>query len=172
MSAGNTFTAARVNAIYDLLQWFRDTLPIFVDLGSAESIASGGSGTDYSWSDGSGSFLQGITHNQGGWTAATSGGTGIVVPEDGFYAISAGANVDPPTNTTTSLRLDVYDQGAATGIRNWIHEDVANIGSQLILACSGVRYLSSGDEIDLRMYHDNGTALNWQPYLSMHWINS
>lgn len=172
MSAGNTFTAARVNAIYDLLEWFRDSRPLLKTGSAASTSIASGTNTQWGFSDGSGSWVSTPSRNVGGW-APSATTERIVVPETGLYLITVETVFAAPTASTTRLQFSATDGTAAIpGIRNWIHESQANAGSSFILNASGTQSFTSGDELGVQVFHDNGSGLAAQVRLSAVWMQA
>ena len=171
LSTGDVLTETWVDAARDVLEWFRDDRPLIRIDGTAVSVASG-SAHVWDFSDGSGSFVDSPSTNIGSWTAGTSGNEEIIVPEAGYYMVTASLRIDPPTTTDTHIRLTVTDNGASTSVRNWVHESKANIAEDLILACSGVIHFGASDRLGIEIEQDSGFALNCICYISAHWIQA
>ena len=90
-SDGNDLNAAKVNAIYDLLQLFRDTRPVFkgASRSSGTSIADATT-VEVGFGSVSGTFTNTPGINVGGFTVGSSingdSQYNLVIPEAGIYA--------------------------------------------------------------------------------------
>lgn len=172
LNTGDVVDNAWVDAVRDCLSWYMDDRPMLVINGTDVAITSG-SPHDWSFSDGSGSFVDSPATNQGGWTAASGGNPEIVVPEAGWYQIHGWFRLDPPTGSTTYYTAAVTDNGSdITGIRDWRHESQANIAGDVYVSFSGLRHYAASDRLGIVVEHDNGSSLNGRCLIHALWVSN
>ena len=172
-SAGSTWTAAEVNAIYDLLALFRDGRPIFkggaIAAGPTTNVLTS-TATTFGFGVASAfSFTPVI--NVGGWTtkAADSDPESLVVPEAGIYQVTI--NVGWVANATGARQARVVVDGS---VDNTIYSVTTpgqasfNGGNNL----SGLLDLAANAELDISVWQNSGSTLAADCYLSAVWMQS
>ena len=175
-SAGNDWTAAKVNAIYDHLQWHRDTAPVFKGLAWDGTQGDGVPGdiatstaTTLGFGTG-GSFENTPIINVGGWTvnAADADPESLVVPESGLYVVSVFCNWSADSVGTRSTQLLLNGSGVAGGRVAGSSSPTGSTMQNL----TTVLDLAANDELDVSANQGSGSTLAATVYLTAHWIRS
>jgi hypothetical protein len=170
-TAGNVYTAAKVNAIYDHLQWHRDTAPVFKGQAwkSNFGLVSTSTTTTLGFGTG-GSFENAPIINVGGWTvnAADADPESLVVPESGIYVVSVfnhwAANSSGVRSTQIFLNGSGVSGGRVIGPPASTGVTMQNLTTVLDLAAN--------DELDVSLHQSSGSTLAATVYLTAHWIRS
>ena len=177
-SAGNDWTAAKVNAIYDHLQWHRDTAPVFKGLawdgtGGLQSGVSGDIATSTATTLGfgtGGSFDNTPIINVGGWTVqgSDSDPESLVVPDAGLYAVSVFCNWSADSVGTRSTQLLLNGSSVAGG--RVLGPPTAS--GAFIQNMTTIIDAAASDQLDVSVYQTSGSTLDATVYLTAHWIRS
>jgi len=172
-TAGNVYTAAKVNTIRSLQQWHRDTAPVFKGQGYSNGVNDVGVATATNTTVGfgqAGSFWATPDINVGGWTVqgSDSDPESLVVPESGIYVVSVFNHwaADSSGFRSTQIFLDgsgvsggrVIGPAAPTGVT------MQNLTTVLDLAAN--------DELDVSVNQSSGSTLAATVYLAAYWIRS
>jgi len=175
-STGNDWTAAKVNAIYDHLQWHRDTAPVFkgqayARLGSNPDPTDVLTATSTMFGFGNaGSFENTPVINIGGWTVQGSDANpeSLVVPESGIYVVSVfndwESNSSGYRSTQIILNGSSVSGGRVLGAPSPSGSTMQNLTTVLDLAAN--------DELDVSANQGSGSTLTATVYLTAHWIRS
>ncbi len=173
-SDGNDWTAAKVNAIYDHVQWWRDTRPLFkgsgyTDNGGSQLEVSTATNTTIGFGSG-GSFATAPEINIGSWTVQASDADpeSLVVPESGIYMIS---HVVEWEGNSTGLRFSQVVVGATpqTETKSTTSPDtVTNAGT----GSTSYFDLASGAQLDLQVWQNSGTTIDAVGWITALWIQS
>lgn len=167
MSAGNVWTAARVNTIYDHLEWHRDTAPLFIaqlEMSNESQSAASGVTTEVEWSNGSGSFNITPIANIGSFTAGTGGEHGIYLPESGFYRMTM--HIQWSSEDTDGYRLI---QGLQEGTAH--QRARSTVGATTVQTRQGFTCTidgTAGDEIGTEVLQNSGSTL---PQSQSQWVS-
>ncbi len=164
-SDGNDWTAAKINAIYDHLSWWRDERPIIQVVASISALATS-TFDQIPLSTGSG-FTNAPTINIGSWVHETSG-DGILVPQNGLYQIHAQFSFEA-INTTGYRRGRVLDAGSSIGAADSTHEPVGSAALDTFHSVS-IRSFTANDVVDLDVFQTSGQAMDIQGLIEMIWI--
>lgn len=143
---GQDWTAAKVNAVYDHLQLWRDNLPVLRVGSTNQSIAS--SVTSYA------NLSDPPAVNNGGWTDTGTTYNGWNVPESGVYRVTAHAIF---TAYSVGYRyVAIADESSAR-----LSAAVASLGdgADTRINATDIFALTAGDEIGVLVYHTAGLAL-------------
>jgi hypothetical protein len=170
-TAGNVYTAAKVNAIYDHLQWHRDTGPVFKGQAwkSNFGLVSTSTTTTLGFGTG-GSFENTPIINAGGWTVqgSDSDPESLVVPEPGLYAVTV--QVRYGNDNTGYRRAALVINGT---VETSIYTQVGAAPTQdTFISASGIIDVAAGAQLDIQAYQNSGSSLASTVYLSAHWIRS
>ena len=170
-TAGNVYTAAKVNTIRSLQQWHRDTAPVFKGQAWDGTLNQVATSTTTTFGFGSaGSFENTPIINVGGWTVqgSDSDPESLVVPESGIYVVSVFNHwaADSSGFRSTQIFLDgsgvsggrVIGPAAPTGVT------MQNLTTVLDLAAN--------DELDVSVNQSSGSTLAATVYLAAYWIRS
>jgi len=167
-TVGSVWSAAKVNAVYDLLQLFRDTRPTLIMAGSlAQSVTSGSPGI-VEYSDGAGNFATVPVVNTGGFTASGVNGD-VLVPEIGLYLIRVHANALSASATgETSLHLRVGGN-SHTGTR----VALPNSGATPALNAWGVVHIAAvNTPVGAVINQISGATVTYDTYIDAVWLAS
>lgn len=175
-SAGQIWTAAKVNAIYDHLQWWRDTRPVFkgaafgVDGSKPESVPNNAL-TTFGFGA-AGSFNTTPLINVGSFTVdgAEADPEPLHVPETGIYWVAA--YVDFDANTTGRREIKVNLAGTAVaGLM--VNISSASAGDCRVGVSGIVDITATTQDILLEVFQNSGAELDTGAvYLSMVWMQS
>lgn len=175
-SAGNTWSAAEVNAIYDHLQYHRDTKPTFKGIavgasGFTMSSASADIANDTTTTLGfgiGGSFAATPTINIGSWAvnAADADPESVETPEAGMYLLVASTDweSDSTGRRYTSIKRDGSSTPGSTA-------QVAAVG-QTRYTVAMLADIASGVDLDVDVYQNSGGNLEVTVYLAAYWLVS
>ena len=170
-SAGNTWTAAKVNAVYDLLQLFRDTRPLFKGVGQVLTPATATT-VEFGHGAVSATFDTSPTINIGGWTVAAGangdGGYNIVIPESGIYegvwhmqhaAHATGDRTYTPQHNSSAISQSIHiiNPQDTLGTTAFVHFVVDTAAS---------------DTLSIDVLQDSGTSLSTTASLFVKWVQS
>ena len=174
-SDGNDWTAAKVNAIYDHVQWWRDTRPLFKGQGTTTAGVAHATLFEVGMGSVSGTFEATPTTNVGGWTVSTSangdGEYNIEVPEAGIY--EGFWHVD--WQTFANGTRDIYprlNSASISGSRASAHANTTDVAirqsAPFQVDCA------AGDELSVEIYETNASTsgLTYTVWLSVKWVQS
>lgn len=175
MSSGNVWTAARVNAIYDHLQWWRDTRPVFRGQAWSNAGMSGieiSTATDTTMGFGTGgSFYTTPEINVGSWTVqgSDSDPESLVVPESGIYRVSVNVRWAAAASGERVARLIVNGS-----VENDIYSGLSYEAASFTAGnnCSGLIDVASGAQLDIGVWQNSGSTLDATATLHIDWVQS
>lgn len=166
---------AWVDDVRALLQLFRDDRPAIRVRNQAGTGMSFGEENDMRFSDGAGAFTHTPTvHNVGGWTAATGGNFGVVVPQTGLYFVSGWASFQAKTGGGNLRRMWLTDTGTEiSGTRAVLaHTGSASIATSFSTG-SALRFLTAGtDTLGMRGFQSSDDDMEVVAFLTAYWIGS
>ncbi len=167
-SDSNDWNAAKVNAIYDHLQWWRDTRPLFIGRGKVGNI-NNATDTDLSMSDGSGNFLVTPTTNVGGF-AASSSNAEVEIPEAGIYQVDGYTRFAANTTGYRQISLDI---NGTTLVRSLVKNDAVATGVTPLIFSVAVDLGTASDGLVIVGHQTSGGALNTSElWMSIRWLQS
>ena len=170
-TAGNVYTAAKVNTIRSLQQWHRDTAPVFKGQAWKSNFNLVLTSTTTTLGFGSaGSFENTPVINVGGWTvnAADADPESLVVPESGIYHIDI--SISYAANNTGYRRCALLLNGSTVaGVYAQIQSAPTNL---TYMGISGIVDLTAGNQLDIQALQNSGSTLAATVFLSAHWIRS
>ena len=176
-SDGNDWTAAKVNAIYDHLELWCDTRPLF------KGEASNGSGTltlttstfvEVSFGISASTFDETPITNVGSFTVASGANAdsyyNIEIPETGYYEgvwhvqfATHGTgyrHVQPQRNSANipGTRIRAISSGSAA---------TTEISAPFAIDMTG-----GSDDLSVEVWQDSGISLNYEAYLFVKWVQA
>lgn len=172
----SVFTSARVNEVYDHLEWHRQGKPVFLGEAGQPFGVFGDvlTATETSFHlGGDGAFINTPDINIGGWTveADASGTLGtvsdLVVPEPGYYRIDARCTWGSDPNNRRRLRVFRNGSGSMPFLDSQVQ---ANSAGSTTHHCAGPNRLDAGDLISLSVNQNSGSTLTVSLYVALEWI--
>ncbi len=174
-SDANDWNASKVNVIYDHLQWWRDTRPVF----KGEMWSDVGAGFDIDTSTtttfGVGeaaSFKTTPVLNIGSWTTQGSDADpeSLVVPEAGVYRIGFACRWQSNATGYRQTRL-LIDGSTQTESAHTI--DTLPAAAVHVTRGTDIYDLAAGAQLDLTLFHNQGGTLTMQEvFITCQWIQS
>lgn len=163
-SAGNTWTAAKVNAIYDLLEYFRDNRPMLRVQVSSQVVANDTlTAVDYIASG-----TEAV--NVGGWVDAGTSSEGYDVPDGGVHLCSIYC-LFADGSTGTRQGTQRYND-SSTGLTFEASPISATVGERPRAGISDLILLTAATEIWMQVYHNTGGNEFITSVMSAVWLNS
>jgi len=176
-TAGNVYTAAKVNAVYDHLGYWRDDRPMLKVwseriVGPSTTLPTTTTRAvqlaDTSFDD---FFYETPLIRVGGWDTVASDPNAIV-PETGVYDISAWAVFDASTATPSMRQINLTDGGS--NILDTIVRVPGYVSSGIptSIMTSTLHFFTAGDNLGVRLYQNTGAGLGFEVYLRAIWVGS
>ena len=163
-----------VDAVRDVLEFLRDTAPIFkgesYSNGTANQDIANATVTTFGFGS-AGAFAITPEINIGGWTVQASDGDpeSLVVPEAGYYAVTIHAEFAANTSGRRQTSL-LLNGSTVNGSRVRI---AASTSSTTAYTHTVMVDLAANDELDISAYQDSGSALDPLTIrLTAQWIRS
>jgi len=173
-SDGNDWTAAKVNAIYDHLEYHRNDRNLIqhtiVADGTDMATIATATTTDIEFSDGSGASQGTVGANVGPFTFGSGGVKEILVPVAGVYWITAHAVW--AADSTGIRTLALTDTGSPIASGTVVSDPIDTPINTAYQHVSTIQTYGSGDRMGVEVTQNSGSNVNVTVILSAFWVNS
>lgn len=160
-SAGNDWDETDTNLIYDHLQWWRDTRPLFKGAGVTVTNLASGTEREFGFGTSSGTFATTPAINVGSWSVATTTNTAseynVEVPEAGIYYGVWKATIEANTGGSRQMQPQLNGSDISLGA---VVTGPALGGSATTVACPFMVDCAADDELSLDFLQNSGSALD------------